>query len=462
MTEKKPQGLRVLVVEDDDNQREQLLGHLRDEGFDGTGVSAGEQALEVVLQDPPDLVILDLHLPGIDGHETLGRLKERIPAAEIILLTGAGSPDAAFKAGQRGAFAYLDKTADPKRLLFELERAAEKVRMKKEMRALELGAGPQAIIGNSTALAQVLETVDRVATSSAKILITGENGSGKDLIARRIHAKSHRSERPFVKINCAAIPRDLVESELFGHEKGAFTGALHSKKGKLELADKGSLFLDEIGDLALDAQAKLLRAIESGEVERVGATRTLIVDVRLIAATNKNLQNEVREGRFREDLYFRLNVVPVHVPALSEREEDIELLANHFLARFAAEEGLAEKEFSADAIKLLRGYAWPGNVRELRNLIERALLLIDGPVIEATHLKPWLEREAAIRSSGESGADGSLKESLEQQEADAIRKELEATRWNVTQASQRLGLDRTNLHRKMRKYGIKRHDEEDA
>jgi two-component system nitrogen regulation response regulator NtrX len=253
-----------------------------------------------------------------------------------------------------------------------------------------------------------------------------------------------------------------VESELFGHEKGAFTGALQTKKGKLELADKGSLFLDEIGDLALDAQAKLLRAIETGEVERVGGTRTQVVDVRLIAATNKNLQAEVREGRFREDLYFRINVVPIHVPALSERDEDIELLANHFLSRFAAKEGLAEKELSPDALKLLRAYAWPGNIRELRNLMERALLLVDGPTIEATDLKPWLEREAAIRSSEDDAGDGSLKESLEQQEADAIRKELEATRWNVTQAAQRLGLDRTNLHRKMRKYGIKRHDEEGA
>ena len=462
MNKAKSVGLRVLVVEDDDNQRTQLIGHLEDEGYEASGVSAGEQALEIVLEEPPDLILLDLHLPGMLGTEALSRLKERVPTAEMILLTGAGSADAAFSAGRQGAFAYLEKSADPKRLLAELEKAADQVQLRKRVRALELGAGPDAIVGQSGPLMRVLETVDRVAGSNAKILITGENGSGKDLIARRIHAQSRRSERAFVKLNCAAIPKDLVESEIFGHEKGAFTGALQSKKGKLELADKGSLFLDEIGDLALDAQAKLLRAIESGEVERVGSTKTQVVDVRLIAATNKDLQAEVADGNFREDLFFRLNVVPVHVPALRERADDIPLLANHFLQQFANEEGMGDRELTAEAVELLKGYHWPGNVRELRNLMERALLLVDGPRIDAPDLSPWLLPETPGEGGGGSAVDVSLKESLEQQESDAIRRELEATRWNVTQAAARLGLDRTNLHRKMRKYGIRRHEEETA
>jgi two-component system nitrogen regulation response regulator NtrX len=455
-------ALRVLVVEDDDNQRQQLLGHLEDEGYEASGVSAGEQALEVIVEEPPDLVILDLHLPGIDGSETLERIKEKQPSAEVLMLTGAGSSEAAFRAGRHGAFAYLEKSSDTARLLFELEKAGERARLRKEVRALELGVGPDAIVGQSKALEKVLETVDRVASSSAKILVTGENGTGKDLFARRVHAMSRRSEQPFIKLNCAAIPKDLVESELFGHEKGAFTGALQSKKGKLEVADKGSLFLDEIGDLSTDAQAKLLRAIETGEVERVGGTRTQVVDVRLISATNKDLEREVSEERFREDLYFRINVVPIHVPALRERTEDIELLAHHFLSRVAAEEGMGEKELSSAALVLLQGYGWPGNVRELRNLMERAMLLVDGPFLEAADLEPWLRRDTggSAKTGDAAAADSSLKVSLEQQEAEAIRRELEATRWNVTQAAARLGLDRTNLHRKMRKYGIRRREEE--
>jgi two-component system nitrogen regulation response regulator NtrX len=463
MTDTSKSGLRVLVVEDDDNQRQQLLGHLEDEGYEASGVSAGEQALEVVNEEPPDLVVLDLHLPGMDGAETLERLKEKLPAVEIIMLTGAGSPQAAFRAGRHGAFAYLEKTSDPERLLIEMERAGEKVRLRKEVRAHELGVGPDSIVGQSKVLDKVLNTVDRVAGSSAKILITGDNGTGKDLIARRIHAISRRSDRPFIKLNCAAIPKDLVESELFGHERGAFTGALQSKKGKLELADKGSLFLDEIGDLSTDAQSKLLRAIESGEVERVGGTKTQVVDVRLIAATNKDLEKEVREGNFREDLFFRINVVPIHVPALRERPDDIPLLANHFLSRVAAEEGMGEKELSPEALTLLQGYAWPGNVRELRNLMERGMLLVDGSVLEAADLAPWLLRDPGTGDKEASAAVAdSLKDSLEQQEAEAIRRELEATRWNVTQAAARLGLDRTNLHRKMRKYGIRRREEESS
>jgi DNA-binding NtrC family response regulator len=451
LSEREPE-YRVLVVEDEEPQRRLLLRLLEEEGYSAVGAATGEEGLRLAGEEPPDLVVLDLHLPDADGDSVLRAFREKHPWCEVILRTGDESPDAAFRAGRGGAFAYVRKSADPDALFTELSRACERVRLRRQVRALELGAGPGAIIGKSVALGRVLETVDRVARSSAKVLITGENGTGKDLVARRLHALSKRAQRTFVKLNCAAIPRDLVESELFGHEKGAFTGALASRRGKLEQADGGTLFLDEIGDLSLDAQAKLLRAIETGEVERVGGSRVQVVDVRLLAATNKDLQREVAEGRFREDLFFRLNVVPIHVPSLRERPEDVELLARHFLARFADEEGVGEKELAPEALELLRGYRWPGNVRELRNLMERAVLLVDGPNITAADLTPWLVSETGPLKPGE----GTLRESLEQQEAEAIRRELEATRWNVTQASARLGLDRTNLHRKMRKYGIRR------
>jgi two-component system nitrogen regulation response regulator NtrX len=317
--------------------------------------------------------------------------------------------------------------------------------------------------------------VERVAPTHGKVLITGENGSGKDLVARALHLASRRADRPFVKLNCAAIPKDLVESELFGYEKGAFTGAMQTKKGKLELADGGTLFLDEIGDLSLDAQAKLLRVIETGEVERVGGTKTTVVDVRLVSATHKDLPAAVRDGTFREDLYFRLNVLPIHVPPLRERREDVPILAEHFVREFAEAEGLGTKELTLAALAILTAYAWPGNVRELRNLMERAVILVPGPVIDADDIRDWLvpvTRAGVTRALGGGGETsaldpleddepGNLREELERRESEAILKVLESVRWNVTQAATQLGVDRTNLHRKMRKYGIHRNSKED-
>jgi two-component system nitrogen regulation response regulator NtrX len=282
------------------------------------------------------------------------------------------------------------------------------------------------------------------------VLVTGENGSGKELVAEAIHRLSKRAAGPFVKLNCAAIPKDLVESELFGYEKGAFTGALQAKRGRLEVADGGTLFLDEIGDLSLEAQAKLLRAIETGEVERVGGTKTLHCDARIVAATNKDLTQAIEDGEFRQDLFFRLNVLPLNVPPLRERAGDIELLARHFLARFCGAEGLPLKRLSPEALAALEAYAWPGNVRELRNLMERAAILVEGEQVRDVDVEPWL-----VAEGGDPDAVG-LRGEIGRREADAIRKALESAGWNVTQAAAGLGIDRTNLHRKMRKYGIKR------
>jgi two-component system nitrogen regulation response regulator NtrX len=311
-----------------------------------------------------------------------------------------------------------------------------------------------------------MSEVERVAPTQGKVLITGENGSGKDLVARAIHLGSRRADRPFVKLNCAAIPKDLVESELFGYEKGAFTGAMQAKKGKLELADTGTLFLDEIGDLSLEAQAKLLRAIETGEVERVGGTTTTVVDVRLISATHKDLPQAVRNGSFREDLYFRLNVLPIHVPPLRERPDDVPLLAEHFVREFAEAEGLGTKELTQGALGVLKSYSWPGNVRELRNLMERAVILGRGSVIDVDDLRDWLVPVTRARIQDDDLQDddeapANLREELERRESETILKVLESVRWNVTQAAAQLGVDRTNLHRKMRKYGIHRNTKED-
>jgi transcriptional regulator with GAF, ATPase, and Fis domain len=306
------------------------------------------------------------------------------------------------------------------------------------------------MVGHSPAIAKLIEAVRRVAPSQGRVLVTGENGSGKELVALAVHMLSKRAAGPFVKLNCAAIPRELLESELFGYERGAFTGAVQSKKGRLELADQGTLFLDEIGDLSLESQAKLLRAIESGEVERVGGTRTSRVDVRIISATNKDLAAEIDAGDFRQDLFYRLNVVPIHVPPLRERGSDITLLADHFMAAFCTAEGKPLKRLTPEAKTMLEGYHWPGNVRELKNLMERAAILVEGEPVTAEDLAPWLE-------TGPAGEEAvGLRGEIERREADAIRKALEAAHWNVTQAASGLGIDRTNLHRKMRKYGISR------
>jgi DNA-binding NtrC family response regulator len=296
----------------------------------------------------------------------------------------------------------------------------------------------------------LIADIRRVAPSHAKVLITGENGAGKDLVAEAIHRLSKRAEKPFVKLNCAAIPRDLVESELFGHEKGAFTGALQRKVGRLERADQGTLFLDEIGDLSSESQAKLLRALETGEVDRIGATDTIRVDVRIISATNKDLAEAMEAGEFRRDLYYRLNGVPLHVPPLRERRTDLPALANHFLARACAAEGRAAKRLTPEALELLQEYRWPGNVRELRNLMERAAILVDGAEVSGEDLASWLDSGPATEESA------GLRGEIERRESEAIRKALEQAGWNVTQAAAGLGIDRTNLHRKMRKYGIAR------
>ena len=458
----------VLTVDDDPAIRRTLRALLDDEGHETAEAGDAAAAYAALEKRPWDAVLLDLTMPGEHGLDALVRIREHSPDTAVIIVSGESTLENAVKAGQRGAFDFVAKPIrDPEHLLQVLREAVRLTRLRRGLMKAAAPAGAAGgivgaegtegasdamlgIVGQCPAVERLREQIRRVAPSNGRVLITGENGAGKELAALAIHALSKRAQGPFVKLNCAAIPKDLLESELFGYEKGAFTGAVATKKGRLELADGGTLFLDEVGDLALDAQAKLLRALETGEIERVGGTRTAKVDVRLIAATNKDLGAAVKAGNFREDLYFRLNVLPVVVPPLRERKTDVTRLAQHFLARFAEAEARPPMTMSEDARELLEEYHWPGNVREMRNLMERAVVLVTGDSITAADLNPWLE------SAPEEGEDAGLKGKLARSEIDSIRRALEAADWNVTQAAAGLGIDRTNLHRKMRKYGIAR------
>ncbi|MEP7027921.1 MAG: sigma-54 dependent transcriptional regulator [Candidatus Eisenbacteria bacterium] len=464
--------LQILIVDDDAGLREEMSDRLAADGHVVQTAPTGELALSALSDRAYDVAFVDLNLGGgMSGIDVLKQARAEHGDLTVVLISERGSIAAAVEATKLGAFDFLEKPFDRDRLRLLLSHLLERAALKRRAHANALpGSIGVAMVGGSEALRKLMSDVERVAPTQGKVLITGENGSGKDLVARAIHLGSRRADRPFVKLNCAAIPKDLLESELFGYEKGAFTGAMQAKKGKLELADGGTLFLDEIGDLSLDAQAKLLRAIETGEVERVGGTRTTVVDVRIVSATHKDLPSAVRGGTFREDLYFRLNVLPIHVPPLRERREDIPLLAEHFAREFAEAEGLGTKELTLPALAVLTAYSWPGNVRELRNLMERAVILVPGPVIDAADLREWLV--PVTRAAGSPGAGGhaeapgeeepaNLREELERRESDAILKVLESVRWNVTQAAAQLGVDRTNLHRKMRKYGIHRNSKED-
>ncbi len=440
--------LDVLVVDDEADGRRALRDSLEDRGHRVEEAASGEQALAILEDRAVDAVLLDLNMPGLHGLDALVKIRELAPDTGVIVVTAEKTTENAFKAAQRGAFDFIEKPVrDVPHLLAVLAEAARITRMR---RGATAGAGADlGMVGESPALDALMDKVRRVAPSQGRVLITGENGAGKELVAHAIHTLSKRAEGPFVKLNCAAIPKDLVESELFGYERGAFTSATQAKKGRLELADHGTLFLDEIGDLSLEAQAKLLRVIETGEFERVGGTRTLQCDVRIVAATNKDLAAARAAGEFREDLFHRLNVLPLHVPALRERRGDIAVLARHFLAAACSAEGMPAKELADEARGILDDYAWPGNVRELKNLMERAAILVEGDTVRAEDLAVWLEPAAAEEGVG-------LRGEIERREADAIRRALEAADWNVTQAAAGLGIDRTNLHRKMRKYGIAR------
>lgn len=456
---------RLLVVDDERSIRDVLAQVLGYEGYEVAVASSGGEALAAFRARPFDLVLLDVKMQGIDGLDTLSQLRLQDPDARVVMISGHGTIATAVQSVKQGAFDFLEKPLDSDRLLVTVERALEHRRLASENVRLREGLARAtdarfAMVGDSDGLDKIRELVGRVAPTNARVLITGENGSGKELVARAIHEGSQRKRGPFVEVNCAAIPSELVESELFGHVKGSFTGAAGDQPGKFEVADGGTLFLDEIGDLALAAQAKILRALQEGVIVRVGDSRTIQVDVRVIAATNRDLAGEIAEGRFREDLYFRLNVMPVHVPPLRERLEDVPALVSHFVAALGSGPGMAPKPFTGGALRRMQRRRWPGNVRELRNAVERLLILAVGAEVTEADVDLVLPAEVGPpvepgKLAAEAG-DSSFQQFREDAEHAFLVARLREHHWNVAETARALGMPRSNLYNKIEKYGIVR------
>ena len=462
----------ILIVDDEKPIRRILSLLLQDRRHRVTEVGSGEEAIAAIPEAKPELVLLDLRLPGMDGLETLSRLRALSPRTDVIMMTAHGTISSAVEAMRRGAFDYVAKPFDNDELLMVVDRALQVRSLSSEVESLrgelESRYGFTEIVGLSRELQDVFRMMAKVVKVDVTVLITGESGTGKELVARAIHRRSARSQGPFVAVNCSAIPQTLVESEFFGHEKGAFTDARESRPGRFEQADGGTLFLDEVGDLALDAQAKLLRALQERQVQRIGSRAARPVDVRVIAATNKDLAREVREGRFREDLYWRLNVVQIRLPALRERRDDLPILLDHFVDRFNRELGLAVQSIAPDARRLLCDYDWPGNVRELENTVCRAMILCEGDTLTVADLPGRVrgENEGIDASLGSDLVRLTLTEAVaqasERLEKVMILSRLAEHRGNRTATAESLGVSRKTLFNKMRQYGMTGEEVEDA
>ena len=446
---------RILIVDDEPGIRESLVGVLEDEGYTCAAVESGEKCLEELARNSYDVVMLDVWLEGMDGLETLSRIQE-IPFAdrpEVVIISGHGTIETAVKATKLGAFDFLEKPLTIDKVTVVLNNAVQQRRLELELNRLKESGEPKLrIIGESVPMKALRQQLGLMAATNGRVLIFGESGAGKELIAHAIHAASPRASEAFVEVNCAAIPEELIESELFGHRKGSLAGALDDKIGKLQKADGGTLFLDEVGDMSLKTQAKLLRALDEQRFEPVGASESIQVDVRVVASTNKNLEEEIERGNFREDLFYRLNVVPFYVPPLRERIEDVRLLADHFLRDFTTAYGRKPKQLTEDAFRALEEYPWPGNVRELRNLMERIVIMNPQTGIDARHIPLDRSRRAVFDRPMEHF--GSLQDVREAAERDYIFKKLEEAKGNVTRTAEMLGLERSHLYRKMKALGI--------
>ena len=455
----------ILIVDDEKNTLKMLSQGLKLEGHNVLTAPSGEDAVSICTTHHVDLVLLDILMPpGIDGIETLSRLKGIQPDLNVVMMSAQKEIETAVKTMELGARRYLVKPVGIEAVLREIEPLLELSRLAQENEALKdrIGAD-EGMVGDSVAIQRLRSQIRQVAPSDVSVLITGENGVGKELVANAIHRQSPRHGQPFVKLNCAALPDELIESELFGHERGAFTGAERRRRGKFELADSGTLFLDEIGDMSLKAQAKVLRILEYGELERLGGAQTLSVDVRVIAATNKTIEAEIEHRTFRQDLYYRLNVVPLHVPALRERRDDLPLLVKHFVAQFHRDSARAPKVIDASAIDLLQEYGWPGNIRELKNIVERLLIMVDRNVIlsaDVANVLPLahaLLQPTAMTHQGNSyQANSGLADMVDKAEADLIRQALETNGWNIKRTAEQLKIERSNFYKKLAKYDIKR------
>ncbi len=443
---------RVLIIDDEAAIRDSLGKILRYEDHLVGEAPDGAAGLLQLEKDRFDLIFLDIKMPGMDGLETLTEIRKRKIETPVVIISGHGDVQTAVEATKLGAFDFLEKPLDADRILVTLRNALTQGQLRRDKKQLqEKLKGRHEIVGKTLAIREVMDAVEKVAPSEARVLITGENGSGKELVAWAIHSRSRRAEGPFIEVNCAAIPGELIESELFGHEKGSFTGAHQRRRGRFEQAHGGTLFLDEVGDMSLEAQAKVLRVLQESRLERVGGTETLEVDVRVIAATNKDLLSEAAEHRFREDLYYRLNVVPILVPPLRERREDIPLLVAHFLERYSRELGVPTRKVHPEALEKLKNYRWPGNVRELGNMIERLLIMASGDQILAADIPGAGD---AITGDTTLFEAGSFQEFKEKSEAAFLARKIKEWDGNVSQTARALGMQRSHLYRKIEKYGL--------
>ena len=441
---------RILIVDDEESIRRSLGGILSDEGFETASEADGDRAIATIDREgPPDLVLLDIAMPKRDGVEVLGELRERWPGLPVVMMSGHGTIETAVRTTRIGAFDFIEKPLSIDKLLLTIQHALEQSRLEHENRRLRRQAlQAHEILGETEAIAKLKQQIEVAAPTNGWVLVTGDNGTGKELVARQIHLQSRRSGRPFVEVNCAAIPEELIESELFGHEKGAFTGAASQKRGKFELAHGGTIFLDEIADMSLMTQAKVLRVLQESTFERVGGTEPIEVDVRVIAATNKSLEKEIAAGSFREDLYYRLNVIPFHVPSLRERAEDIPVLARSFVGEFCAESGIQPKRITRSAMKRLRSHAWPGNVRELRNLMERMVIMTPGPTIDAEDLPETLGVDVAPERAA------TLDAARRRFERAYLVAKLREHAWNISRTAEGIGIARESLSRKIKSHKI--------
>src|SRR3989454_1558997 len=454
---------RILVIDDEAAIRDSLRLTLEYEGYEFVGAATGQEGLALAEREGPDLVLLDVKMPGMDGLEVLERLRTMNDSLPVVVVSGHGTISTAVEATKKGAFDFIEKPFASERVLVSLRNALDQRQLRDENRSLKKAVEVRhQMIGESASLRQVMTAVSRAAPTHATVLIQGESGVGKELVARTIHRNSLRSRERFVQVNCAAIPEELIESELFGHEKGSFTGATEKQVGKFEQADRGTIFLDEVGDMSAKTQAKVLRVLQEGEVERLGSARTIKVDVRVIAATNKNLEEEIEKGHFREDLYFRLAVIPIYVPPLRERQDDIPLLVRHYMDYFSRENNVRPKRVTQSALEALQRYRWKGNIRELRNTVERMIIMTGGDTIDLPDLPEVVRSPSTFgggtsskpASDAEAAKAGTLREFKENAERAFLVGKLRENGWNISKTAEVIGTPRSNLYKKLEQYQI--------